>query len=271
MARQLMIERIYLNSHRSLLEERLIQARSIHEGSRQKLASGEEGQLALNQSMLHLVSLESEFEQIQSMTLNNQLAIRELTGGTALEIPEDKLPPYTIIIRDSIVSAYMQSPDLLLYQHELELKREEQSVMVGQNLPKLSAGYYSESVLDVKFKGFQIGITVPLWENSNSIKNAKSSVVFAEADAQRFTFQLEKEVQQMLNRLDNLESRIQNLEAALETGSTLELLALSLINGEISLTEYFYASDFHFRNQQLLLEYKRDRLLLEATLLKIYL
>ncbi len=70
--------------------------------------------------------------------------------------------------------------------NELELKREEKNVMVGQNLPKLSAGYYSESVLDLKFKGFQIGITVPLWENSNTIKNAKSEVIFAEADVQTF-------------------------------------------------------------------------------------
>jgi cobalt-zinc-cadmium efflux system outer membrane protein len=271
LARQVMIERIYLNSQQVLLEERLSQARVIHKGFRQKVAAGEEGQLALNQSTLHLVTLESEFEQNRAMILNNKLSIKELTGGSDLEILEASLPSPTSIIRDSIVNAYQQSPELLIYKQELELKREEQGVMVGQNLPKLSAGYYSETVLDLKFKGFQVGLTLPLWENSNTIKNAKSNVIFAEADAQRFTFQLEKEVEQMLNQLDNLELRIQNLESALEIGNTLELLALSLDNGEISLTEYFYASDFHFRNQLLLLEYKRDRLLLEAALLKVYL
>ena len=270
-ARELLIEGIYLNSHLILLEERLSQARAIHEGFQQKVAAGEEGQLSLNQSKLHLVSLESEFEQIRSKDLNNQLALKEITGGSDMEIQENKFPPATDIIRDSILNAYRQSPQLLLYQQELELKREEKSVMVGQNLPKLMAGYYSETVQDLKFKGLQIGVTVPLWENSNTIKNAKSGVVFAEADANRYALQLEKEVEQMLNRLDNLDLRIQNLEAALETGNTLKLLALSLEEGEISLTEYFYASDFHFRNQQLLLEYKRDRLLLEASLLKVYL
>jgi cobalt-zinc-cadmium efflux system outer membrane protein len=271
LARQVMIERIYLNSQQVLLEERLSQARVIHKGFRQKVAAGEEGQLALNQSTLHLVTLESESELTQSKKLNNQLAIKEVTGGVDLEILENNLPANTGLIRDSIVNAYHQSPDLLIYQQELELKREEKSVMVGQNLPKLWAGYYSETVLGVKFKGFQLGLTVPLWENSNTIKNAKSGVVFAEADAERFNYRQEKEVQQMLNQLDNLEVRIQKFEEALDTGSTLELLALSLESGEISLTEYFYASDFHFRNQLLLLEYKRDHLLLEATLLKVYL
>ena len=271
LARQLMIERIYLNNQQMLLEERLSQAQSINEGFRQKVAAGEEGQLALNQSSLHLVSLESEFEQVRLKIMNSRLAIRELTGGSEHEFPGAVLPPGATIIRDSIVYAYSQSPDLLLYQQELELKREEQSIMLGQNLPRISAGYYSETLLDQKFKGFQIGLSVPLWENSNTIKSAKSEVVFAQADARRFTLQLEKEVEQMLNQLENLDLRIQNLESALAMGNTLELLALSLDNGEISLTEYFYTSDFHFRNQLLLLEYRKERLLLEATLLKVYL
>ncbi len=271
LARQEMIERIYLNNQKGLLEKRLSQASLIHTGFQQKVAAGEEGQLALNQSSLHLVSLESEFEQVSLQILNKQLAIRELTGGTEQDFPGATLPPTTAINRDSIVSAYRQSPDLLLYQQELELKREEQSVMVSQNLPRISAGYYSETILALKFKGFQIGFSVPLWENNNTIKSAKSGVIYAEADVQRFTLQLEKEVEQMLNQLDNLDLRIQNLESALDAGNTLELLALSLDNGEISLTEYFYTSDFHFRNQLLLLEYKRDRLLLEAALLKVYL
>ena len=271
LARQLMIERIYLNNQQMLLEERLSQAQSINEGFRQKVAAGEEGQLALNQSSLHLVSLESEFEQVRLKIMNSRLAIRELTGGSEHEFPGAVLPPGATIIRDSIVYAYSKSPDLLLYQQELELKREEQSIMLGQNLPRISAGYYSETLLDQKFKGFQIGLSVPLWENSNTIKSAKSEVVFAQADARRFTLQLEKEVEQMLNQLENLDLRIQNLESALAMGNTLELLALSLDNGEISLTEYFYTSDFHFRNQLLLLEYRKERLLLEATLLKVYL
>lgn len=271
LARQLMIESVYLNHKQKLLEDRLSQARAIHEAFQQKVAAGEEDQLSLNQSRIHLVSLESDYEQTRTMMLNKQLAIKEVTGGNIVDFTETMLPAGSKIIRDSIISAYRQSPDLLLYQKELELKREEQSVMVGQNLPKLSAGYYSESVLDVKFKGFQVGLSIPLWENTHTIKNAKSEVVFAEADVQRFTFQLEKEVEQILNQLDNLELRIQNLDAALETGNSLELLAVSLNSGEISLTEYFYTSDFHFRNQLLLLEYRRDRLLLEAALLKVYL
>jgi len=271
LARQVMIERIFLNNQLYLLEERLRQAKTIHDGFRQKEEAGEVGQLSLNQSLLHLINLESEYEMIQSSILDRQLALKEITGGADIQITESSLPTGSPIIRDSILSAYLQSPDLLLYQKELELKKEEKSLAVSETLPKLSAGYYSESVLSQRFGGFQIGITVPLWENTNKIKSARSDVIFAEADAERFNFQQEKEVLQMINRLENLDAKIQKFEEALNAGNTLELLAISMENGEISMTEYFYSSDFHFRNQQLLLEYKKDRLLLEAELLKVYL
>ena len=67
-----------------------------------------------------------------------------------------------------------------------------------------------------------------------------------------------------------LDTRVQKLEEALRSANSLDLLASSLNHGEISLSEYFYSSDFYFRNLQLLLRYKRDLLALEADLLKIY-
>jgi hypothetical protein len=64
---------------------------------------------------------------------------------------------------------------------------------------------------------------------------------------------------------------VHKLEEALGSANSLSLLSSAMENGEISLTEYFYSSDFYFRNQQQLLRYKRDLLVQEAELLKVYL
>jgi hypothetical protein len=61
------------------------------------------------------------------------------------------------------------------------------------------------------------------------------------------------------------------LEAALDGTRPISLLNATLNSGEISFSEYFYASDLYFRSQQELLRYKRDLLTLEADLLKVYL
>ena len=96
-------------------------------------------------------------------------------------------------------------------------------------------------------------------------------MVFAEAEIDRYAFHQEKEVRQKLNKLESFRTRARKLEKALGTVNSLSLLATSLENGEISLSEYFYTSDFYFRNQAQLLQYKKQQLLQEAELLKIYL
>jgi hypothetical protein len=170
-----------------------------------------------------------------------------------------------------MLQAYRLSPYVQYYHQELQKKEAEKNLAVSHHLPKLSAGYYSESVTDAAFRGFRVGVSVPLWEKTNTVNRAKSEVAFAEAEVDRLTFQQEKEVRQKLNKLESYRTRAQKLEEALGAVNSLDLLSTSLENGEISMSEYFYTSDFYFRNQAQLLAYKRDLLLQEADLLKVFL
>ncbi len=268
---QLWIKRLHLNQQEQLLLDRLHQAELINDHFRQKLATGEAGHLAINQSTMQMATLQGEYDQVVENIRSNQIALNEISGGEGMEILDKEFPASAGIVADSLLQAYMQSPELLLYIHEKRLKEEQKNLTLSQNLPKLSAGYYSESVLDQQFKGVQVGVTVPLWQNANRVRMARSEVIFAEADSERFSYLQRKELLQKLDRLESTKSRAFNLEEALGSGNNEELLNLALSSGEISLTEYFYASDFYFRSEQLLLQYRRDQLLIEADLMKIYL
>jgi hypothetical protein len=188
-----------------------------------------------------------------------------------VEIRDTLFPEPAVLIPDSLMRAYLEGPRMRKYRQELLSREEQKKLVVSESLPKLKAGYYSETILDTKLKGFQVGITVPLWENSNRVKQATSEINYATHDAERFRYKLQKELLQKLEQLESLKNRTKNLAQALGDGNSLGLLAQSLESGEISQSEYFYASDFYFRNEQLLVEYQRDLLLLEADLLKVYL
>ncbi len=271
MASQLWIERIYLNKQEQLLSGRLINSVKMVDHYRQKLAAGEEGRLSFSQSNLQAIALQNEYEKVRAEIRSNQVALDEISGGLAIEIPETVFPSSALLIPDSVIQDYHNSPEQQLYNLEAELKEQQKSLAVSKNLPKLSAGYYSETILDHKFKGFQVGLTVPLWENTNRIKHAKSEVIFAEADANRFASIQQKKVLQKLDRLESLKDQAEKLEKALDLVNDEEILSVALEFGEISFSEYMYASDLYFRNVRSLLEFKRDQLLLEADLMKVYL
>jgi len=270
-ARQLWIEQVYLNQLHALLSKRLQQAESIHTHLEYKQDAGEVGLLEISQSKLQLASLEGEFEEVLGLREHNRLALMQITGGTLLEIPDSQFPLPVNIIPDSLIKAYRLGPYTQLYQQDLKLKEEQKNLAVSKHLPKLSAGYFSESIVDQAFRGFRLGVSVPLWENAKTVKMAKSQVAYAEAAADRSTFRQESEIRQKIASLEALQSRVLKLEDALGSANSISLLTTSMENGEISLSEYFYTSDFYFRNQQQLLRYKRDLLVQEAELMKIYL
>ena len=268
---ELWIDRIHLNQLHTMLTARIRQAHTIQAHVEHQLNTGEIGLLAQSQSNLLVASLEGEMEEVEARLENNRMALEEITGGVPVEIQDTIFPASVQIIPDSLVKDYRQGPAALLYDQNLRLKEQQKNLTVSQHLPKLTAGYYSESVVDQAFRGFRLGVSVPLWEQANTIKKANSEIAFAEAEADHFITRQEREIRQKLNELESLRVRIVKLEAALDGTRPISLLHATLNSGEISFSEYFYASDLYFRSQQELLRYKRDLLTLEADLLKVYL
>lgn len=269
-ARQFWVRQIHLNQISLLLNQRLRQASIIRSDVAEMLEAGEVGLLQYNQANLMVASIESEFEEVQSDLENNRLALLEMTGGQELEVRDTLFPEPKLILEDSLLADYRRGPEAQLHQQDRNEKERETSLARSEHLPKISAGYFSEAIPSEAFRGFTVGISVPLWENTQTVKTARSALIHSEAKLDQYLYEQESKIRQKLNQLNNLHRRVEKLEEALGSANSLNLLTSSMSSGEISLSEYFYNSDFYFRNQQLLLRYKMELLSLEADLLKIY-
>jgi cobalt-zinc-cadmium efflux system outer membrane protein len=270
-AKQLWIMGVFLNIQEQLLAHRLGNAEILQNHFRQKLEAGEVSALSFSQSNLQLISLKTEFEELQLLKAQNQLGLNQVCGGSAYSISMSEFPATSTLLSDTLLQRYEESPEMQYYLRERAITEREKSLAVSQNLPKFLAGYYSETVIDQQYKGLRVGFTVPLWENSNKIKAAKSKVVFAGADADRFASIQSMEVSQKLERCSSLDLQIASLEKALSEFNDEELLDMALESGEISLAEYIYSSELYFQNLLQLQELRRDRLIVEADLFKVYL
>lgn len=269
-SRQLWLRQVHLNQLSRLLGQRLRQAETIKSDMSEMMNAGEVGPLEYNQANLMVASVESEFEEVQSELENNHLALLEMTGGKEMEIRDTLFPESVLILKDSLLADYRMAPGTQLHQQNRYEKEREKSLARSEHLPKISAGYFSEAIPTEAFRGFTLGISVPLWENARTIKTAQSALVQSEAKMDQYLVEQERILRQKLNKLANLYGRVEKLEEALNSANSLQILTSSMENGEISLSEYFYNSDFYFRNQQLLLRYEMELLALEADLLKIY-
>ena len=179
-ARSLWIEQVYLNQLQSLLEERLGRAKTIHRHVQQMLDAGESSALELGQAQLLVASLEGESEEVKMRVHNNQLALNEMAGGLSLDLSDSPYPIPVKIDTDSLLADYRSAADVQRYQHVRQQREAEKNLAVSEHLPRISAGYFSETVSTESFRGIKVGLSVPLWEKARTVKLARTEIAHAE-------------------------------------------------------------------------------------------
>lgn len=268
-AHQAWVNRVYLNNLEYLLIDRLTYAEKVFEGFERRLETGEANQLQVNQARMKVMALENEINSLRRAFSENTAELLNLTGRE-ISINDLKFSAFSPIIFDSLLAHYNAGYLNQMYETEVERKSREIDVVFNQKLPKLMAGYYSESVLDTKLRGIKAGISIPLWGNARAVNTAKANLVFAESDAERYWQLKQNDLLQKFEQWVSLKERVLEMQDLLEVSNNESLLRQAMEAGEISLTQYFYESDFYFQNILNLLEFKKEMFLLEADLRKVY-
>jgi len=269
-ARQAWINRVYLNIVNKLLMERLAHAETVLSGFERKNETGEANQLQLNQARMKVTAIDNQVSLLNQKISMVEAELMNLTGNHSVSINDTILPDFGPMELDSLLAAYQQGYLNQVYQSEVEKRSREADVIFNEKLPKLQAGYYSESILGTKLQGIQAGISIPLWENARAVKSARARVLYAQTSAEVFWKEKQNEVRQQFIQWTYLKERVMALEEMLVDSNDEYLLRKAMEAGEVSLTEYFYESDFYFQNVLSLLEFKKEMLMLEASLKKVY-
>jgi outer membrane protein TolC len=111
-------------------------------------------------------------------------------------------------------------------------------------LPVFEAGYKSESVANQHLRGVHGGITVPLWQNSNKVKQARLQADLSQAVYRQTETEIVAEVATFYNNAISLQNNMYQIKEVLGSeqviSGTLELLQA----GQISFQEYLAEVQF---------------------------
>lgn len=259
-AKQYCIDLIYYNALRKELDLRLQHARTITNGYGDRLNSGDVSRLEYNKAQLNLSSVLGEISRIdvERNALLEQL--KRLNGGKDIVLDDDRydevlLPP---LFDDWFERTAVQNPLLAYARQEVEVSKQQVSLNRMQGLPSLSAGYMSEKVVGEQFQGLSVGISIPLWENKNRVKQAKAAVRAAESRATDSRLQFYNQLQLLYNRTAGLKVATEKYQQSLEMANSTELLKKALDAGEISLLEYMVEMGLYYDTINHVLETERD-------------
>ncbi len=239
---------IYLNGLIDIFKEKMEDAEQIFSLYQKKEQEGGASILDLNKVKLSYFNSKQVYE---NLIVERRKALAELTalnGGNKIEFSEKIFSPIEEFLdfEEWFSRAKEANPNLLILDEEKNLRKRDVQLKRSMALPKFHTGYVSETVVGEDFKGFSVGVTIPLWENRKSVKQAKirSLVVDEIAVEQETTWEIEWKSN--YEKAVDLKKRVEEYNSIFEGINSQELLGKALELGEISLIEYFFEIYFYY-------------------------
>lgn len=267
-AKRYCIDLIYYNALLQELDLRLQHAETIAAGYEERLKRGDVSLLEYNKARLNLSSAQGEISRVEVERSSLLEQLKRLNGGEAISVESAEFEPLLLPPRfdDWYLSAEEQSPALAYIRQQVAIEKQQVALSQAMNLPTLTAGYLSEKVVGETYQGFTVGVSIPLWENKNQVRQARAAVKAAESRVEDGKQQFYSGLQLLYNRTAGLKTAAENYRQSLEMANSSELLKKALDAGEISLLEYVLEMGLYYDTVNRALEAEREYQLAYAEL-----
>ena len=247
-AKQLCIELVYYNALSKEFEIRLEHAEAISQSYKKKMETGEANSIENNKAQMNLITVRNEKVRIDVERENILSELKRLNGGKEIsfDISEFNLSPLPSSFEDWYMEAETKSPVLQYVRGQVNINEKRIKLNRALGLPKFSAGYMSEKLAGEHFQGISVGVSVPLWENKNRIKQSKAAVQTARTIAEDTRMQFYNRLQNLFLKASGLQQSVVTYRSSLDSFNNASLLKKALDMGEISLLDYLLEMQYYY-------------------------
>lgn len=259
-AKQYAIDLIYYNGLKKELEIRLRHAQTIADAYKQRLDRGDASILEYNKVQLNLSTVQGEMSRVEVERNTLLSELKRLNGGIEILLEENNYSPASLPadFEEWYLSAEQKNPLLQYVKQQIEVSRKEVKLNKAMRFPKFSAGYSLEKTLGQKYQGANIGISIPLWENKNRVKQAKAGVIAAQTREQESKQQFYNRLQNLYMRANGLQQTAAGYRKSLQSLNNTDLLMKALEVGEINLLNYIIEIGLYYDTVNQTLAAERD-------------
>jgi len=259
-ARLISHELIYLNGLQVHFSDRLAHAQKLANAYHRKFETGDVNILERNKADLNLLTAKNKLAAIEADQEAVAEQLQALNGGKPIQLITSLWPSANLPADfDSWFNARVsRMPQLQSMEQSLAASRYQEQLNKALSLPKMSAGYTAERVVGESFSGVSFGLTIPLWENKNTVKQAKMQSLAVENQMADTRLQLYHGLKALYEKALQLQQSTNEFHQALETLNNNDLLLIALESGEISVLEYLMELSIYYDTIEMALGTKRE-------------
>ena len=129
-------------------------------------------------------------------------------------------------------------------------------------------GYRHDFGGEGRFKGFKVGMSIPLFENKNKVKAARAQAASSSAQLESVRLNAASELRQLYDQAVTLRESMRSMESVLQAQNNLSMLNKALDAGQITVIEYITEIGVLYQSRQMQLQLERDYNLITAQLFR---
>lgn len=239
-AQLLCIDLIRLNQTLSMLHERLANSETLLQMYQKRMDAGDANALELNKVKLDCMEVRTLVNEAQGERTSLLQQLRLLNGGKPIDVIDTVLPEYPQITNFESYRALALASDADVAVAQTALRASDMNLKLQKNewLPNISFGYRRNTEQGEGINGFLVGVSFPLYSNSNNVKAARQRRESAELQVMQAQNEAEATLRTNYEQLQGLQQVIDHSDVKLLQES-LTLFAKALQQGEITALVYY--------------------------------
>lgn len=239
-AQLLCIDLIRLNQTLSMLHERLANSETLLQMYQKRMDAGDANALELNKVKLDCMEVRTLVNEAQGERTSLLQLLRQLNGGKPIDVIDTVLPEYPQITNFESYRALALASDADVAVAQTALRAADMNLKLQKNewLPNISFGYRRNTEQGEGINGFLVGVSFPLYSNSNNVKAARQRRESAELQVMQAQNEAEASMRTNYEQLQGLQQVIDHSDVKLLQES-LTLFAKALQHGEITALVYY--------------------------------
>ena len=239
-AQLLCIDIIRLNQTLSMLHERLANSETLLQMYQKRMDAGDANALELNKVKLDCMEVRTLVNEAQGERTSLLQHLRQLNGGKPIDVIDTVLPEYPQITNFESYRALALASDADVAVAQTALRAADMNLKLQKNewLPNISFGYRRNTEHGEGINGFLVGVSFPLYSNSNNVKAARQRRESAQLQVLQAQNEAEASMRTNYEQLQGLQQVIDHSDVKLLQES-LDLFAKALQQGEITALVYY--------------------------------
>lgn len=259
-ARLVCYDLVYTNTLRSELSLRLTHAQTIASSYKSKFDIGETNILEYNKAQLNLLNIGKELDVIDIERNILLLELAHYNGGIFIDFTDTIFQPQVIPsdFEEWYLLAEQNNPELNWLKQELEISQQQEKLNRALSLPKIQAGYMSEKVVGSQFHGLTLGLSIPLWENKNTVKYVRANSLAIESISIDSRMHFYSQLKALHVKAIGLQKNVNDYRLNLQAYDNTKLIRKALDKGEVSLIDYILEFSIYYESFNKILELERE-------------